>query len=1053
MQQNSLRSAISLAGSGKKVPAMHLVRNDPEMAALISKLVTPRDQAKYDGKGNREVSNPDTFTFRSISDQLSENIRDSEIIMQLLPDMELWSQILISSILSPKDMMTTELNYAPPAELLPSDVANTLVQLLKNHFEQVYKIKPLLPDILKDVLFKTGSYPVAVIPENSLDEVINGAPKVTMESLHAYIGNDGEIKPIGLLGASDSDRTVNRKITGISFESLSYNAKTMKPEFAKSRVSLEGFQDSYLHVTDNPDLLRVPQINERIRSQIVSDTLGIRAMESVSRLNDRQVAGLVYKNKQAAYKQLVTLKSDSQLYRRTVGEPLIIRIASEAVIPVHIPGSPEKQIGFFILIDSEGNPISKDSVDDQYRMLGRRMTSGATQNFPSAMVEKVNSMMGEGNTFNPNNRTHIDYSVRAYSELVEADLMGRLRNGVYGNGVTIASNQEVYRIMLARTLQKQNTQLLFLPVELMTYFGLKFDTNGIGRSLIDDMKILLSLRIMLMFSNVMASIKNSIGRTEVKLKLDEQDPDPKKTIEIAQHEIIRSRMNAFPIGVSSPTDMVDWLQRAAFEFTFEGHPGLPDVAVDFGEKNTNYTKPDTDLEEQLRKNSIMAAGLNPETVDAGFGAEFATSVVANNILLSKRVIQIQEKITPQLTDHLRKVAIASQPLSDSIRGILKENIDKIKERLTEEFAKQPDEIIIDRVYHDFMYGFEVFLPAPNSVTLDNQKEALDKYIESLDAVLDSYISDKFFTDSTGGNISGDVGVMREVVRAYFIRKWIAENGMLPEIAQLTATSEDGAPMVNFYDEQRAHIDALAKSLTNFMVKVHKAKEENNQRLDKLGMDETGTDGSTSTTTSETGGEGGSEFGGEGGGDFGDFGGDELGGGGDLDFGVGDDTTANTDAAAEPEAPAAPETAEAESTEATPEATPEASLNADFPLPEESATTEAPVTEEPPAEDESDVLEPEAPAPEELPALPETPAEEPAPTEETPTETPVANGEEKPTESTPTDVNNAESTEKKSGEQKPDEELTDEEKLQRDIKAAEEKLKDNKTPEKTPDKSS
>lgn len=1057
MQQNSLRSAITLAGSGKKVPAMQLVRNDPEMAALISKLVTSRDQARYDGKGNREVSNPDTFSFRSISDQLSENIRDSEIIMQLLPDMELWSQILISSILSPKDMMTTELNYTPPAELLPSDVSNTLIQLLKNHFEQVYKIKPLLPDILKDVLFKTGSYPVAVIPENSLDEVINGTPKVTMESLRAYIGNDGEIKPIGLLGASDADKKTDKKITGISFESLSYNAKTMKPEFAKSRVSLEGFQDTHLYVTDNPDILRVPQINERIRSQVVSDTLGIRAMESVGRLNDRQVAGLVYKNKQAAYKQLVTLKSDSQLYRRTVGEPLIIRIASEAVIPVHIPGAPEKQIGFFILIDSEGNPISKDSVDDQYRMLGRRMSSGTTQNFPSAMVEKVNNMMGEGNTFNPNNRSHIDYSVRAYSELVEADLMGRLRNGVYGNGVTIASNQEVYRIMLARTLQKQNTQLLFLPVELMTYFGLKFDTNGIGRSLIDDMKILLSLRIMLMFSNVMASIKNSIGRTEVKLKLDEQDPDPKKTIEIAQHEIIRSRMNAFPIGVSSPTDMVDWLQRAAFEFTFEGHPGLPDVAVDFGEKNTNYTKPDTDLEEQLRKNSIMAAGLNPETVDAGFGAEFATSVVANNILLSKRVIQIQEKITPQLADHIRKVALASQPLSDAIRGILKENIDKIKERLTEEFAKQPDEIIVDRVFHDFMYGFEVYLPAPNSVTLDNQKEALDKYIESLDAVLDSYISDKFFTDSTGGNISGDVSVMREVVRAYFIRKWIAENGMLPEIAQLTATSEDGAPMVNFYDEQRAHIDALAKSLTNFMVKVHKAKEENNQRLDKLGMDETGTDGSASTTTSETGGEGGSEFGGEGGGDFGNFGGDELGAGGDMDFGIGDESTANADTAVEPEAPAAPEAPEAETTEATPEAEPEASLNADFPLPDETPA-ETP-TEEPTVqpEDESDVLEPEAPAPEELPALPEAPVEEPAPTEETPTtgEEPAPTEESTPTEEKPANAETTEGEDKveKTGEQKLAEELTEQEKQKREKEAAEAKLKENKTPDKTPDKSS
>ena len=911
---SSLHSAIPLAGSGKKVPAMNLIRNDPEMAALISKLVTPREPAQYDGKGNRQVSNPDTFSFRNISDKLSENIRDAEIVMQLLPDMELWSQILISSILSPKDMMTTEINYVPPADLLPSEIANSLVQQLKNHFEQVYKIKPLLPDILKDVLFHTGSYPIAVIPENSLDEVINGAPKITLESLRSYIGQDGEIKPLGLLGPVKAlDNTnPNRKITGISFESFSYHKD---PKFDDCKMAIEGFSDSHTYVTDNPDLLRVPQINERIRQQLILTSLGTKSMESMVKLNDRQVAGLVYKNKQASYRQLVTLKTDNQLYRRTVGEPLIIRIASEAVIPVHIPGAPEKQIGFFILIDSEGNPISKDSADDQYRMLGSRLSNGTQQNFPSAMLDKVNNMMGEGNTFNPNNRMHIDYSVKAYSEVIEADLMARLRNGIYGNGVAIASNQEVYRIMLSRTLQKQNTQLLFLPVELMTYFGLKFDNNGIGRSLIDDMKILLSLRIMLMFSNVMASIKNSIGRTEVKLKLDEEDPDPKKTIEIAQHEIIRSRMSAFPIGMSSPVDMVDWLQRAGFEFTFEGHPGLPDVAIDFGEKNTNYVKPDTDLEETLRKQSIMAAGLSPETVDAGFGAEFATSVVANNILLSKRVIQIQEKFTPLLTDHLRKVIVASQPLSDSIRAVLKENLAKIKERLTEEFAKEPDDVIVDRVFYDFVFGFEVSLPSPNSVTLENQKEALDKYIESLDAILDSYVSDKFFTDATGGNISGDVQVMREAVRAYFIRKWVAENGMLPELSSLTATGEDGAPMVNFYDEQRSHIEALTKSLTNFMVKIAKTKETNNQILENVGLDTTGADGSSTSSSETSGGEGGSDgLGGGsdslGGDDFG-LGGMDQPAGGEDDLGSLDDLGGNdlpdmgTPEATAPEAEATP----------------------------------------------------------------------------------------------------------------------------------------------------
>lgn len=913
MKNSSLRSTIQLAGSGKKVPAMDLVRKDPEIAALISKLISPRDQAVYDDKGNRTVTNPDTFSFRNISDQLSDNIRDAEIIMQLLPDMELWSQILISSILSPKDMMTTEVNLTPPADLLPSEVSNALIQKLKTYFEQVYKIKPLLPDILKDVLFKTGSYPIAVIPENSLDELINGAPKLTLESLKNHIGQAGEIQPIGILGprVKQHPNAVQKSITGISFESMTYNAARDKPAFEASQVLYEdkpSGHKTHLFVTDNPDILKVPQINERIRSQVISAAIGSRAMESIERLNDRKMAGLVYKNKQASYKHLVSVKTDSQLYRRTVGEPLVLKISSEAVIPVHIPGAPEKQIGFFILIDSEGNPISRNSVEDQYRQLGNRLNNGMSQNFPSAMIEKVNNMMGSGNEFNPNNRNHIDYGVKAYAELIEADLMARLRNGVYGNGVTIASNQEVYRIMMARTLQKQNTQLLFLPVELMTYFSLKYDTNGIGRSLIDDMKILLSLRVMLMFSNVMASVKNSIGRTEVKLKLDEHDPDPKKTIEIAQNEIIRTRMSAFPIGMSSPTDMVDWLQRAGFEFTFEGHPGIPDVNIDFGEKNSQYVKPDTDLEEQLRKNSIMAVGLNPETVDAGFAAEFATSVVANNILLSKRVIQIQEKFTPQLADHMRKIVVSSQPLSDGLRAIIKENLAKIKERLTEDFARQDENIIIDQIYNDFIYGMEVSLPSPNSVTLENQKEALTKYIESLDAVLEAYISDKFFTDETGGNVSGNVEVIKEMVRAYFIRKWVSENGMLPEISGLTAAGEDGAPMINFFDEQRSHVEALAKSLANLMVKLKDASAKTDAVLEKTGIETQGVEGSSSETPTDS--------------SSSSSGGDDMGLGGDFDFGMDEDLGGETPTEETPTEETPTDETPSETPNETPDKTPE-----------------------------------------------------------------------------------------------------------------------------------
>ncbi len=79
------------------------------------------------------------------------------------------------------------------------------------------------------------------------------------------------------------------------------------------------------------------------------------------------------------------------------------------------------------------------------------------------MINKVKSQM-EG--FNFMSRESLDYSARVYGDMIQRDRLARLRNGVYGSGVEIARREEVYRVMFARALAKQNSQLLFIPAEL-----------------------------------------------------------------------------------------------------------------------------------------------------------------------------------------------------------------------------------------------------------------------------------------------------------------------------------------------------------------------------------------------------------------------------------------------------------------------------------------------------------------------------------------------------------------------------------------------------------
>jgi hypothetical protein len=189
----------------------------------------------------------------------------------------------------------------------------------------------------------------------------------------------------------------------------------------------------------------------------------------------------------------------------------------------------------------------------------------------------------------------------------------------------------------------------------MTYFCYKHDKNGIGISLLENNRLLNSLRAMLLFSRVMAETRNAVGMTKVDIKLDPEDPDPYKTSATVKHAFAKARAENFPLGSIVPIDITDRLQRAGLMFSYSGHPGMPDMEVTAVESNRSFGVPDSNLEDELRKRTVMTLGLTPETVDSAFSPEFATAVTTNNMLLSKRVIQIQEILLPQLSDHLKKV--------------------------------------------------------------------------------------------------------------------------------------------------------------------------------------------------------------------------------------------------------------------------------------------------------------------------------------------------------------------------------------------------------------
>jgi hypothetical protein len=332
------------------------------------------------------------------------------------------------------------------------------------------------------------------------------------------------------------------------------------------------------------------------------------------------------------------------------------------------------------------------------------------------------------------------------------------------------------------------------------------------------------MRGILLFAKINALSKNSIAITKVNMTLDEDDPDPVKTIEEAMHEVIRMRQQFLPIGVSSPIDLAEWVQRAGLEFTFEGHPDLPNTKFDFETNKMNFDVPDSVLEEELRKQTIMSLGLSPETIDATMSPEFATTVVENNILLSKRVTIIQNTFEKQFNKHIKTICEYDVFIKNKVIKILKDNENEFKELFKQNNENNNTdnvELNYDEIYNEIINNINFEFVKPDSITLENQKEAFDKYKESLELVVDLYVSEETLNKLAVEDLTDNVSDFKEMLKSYFLRKYITEKGFISELGAALVDTENND---NIIDNILKHNETMSSFILHLMDKSKELKK-------------------------------------------------------------------------------------------------------------------------------------------------------------------------------------------------------------------------------------
>ena len=824
------------------------------------------------------IEAPDRFSLDKRANEIADQVTDSQEIKDMLPDIELAKQVVCSSIISPQDMISTDINFTVENEDLPAELITPMRTRLERFFTQDYRIAEFVPDAIEEALFGGGAYPLVTVPETGLDSLINHGGRVTLESIREELNEDMTPRNIGILGNGElpKDRQVSMQIT-------------MEAAFADIPKAIPALDQPFrgVTITDNLNVLKFPAVLEQASRQRVQNAYHQAGFSPRANLSRRRAASLeakavnqdkeyvraiereLYRPRNVSGGLAMALSPVSRYSRAPKGHPLVMRLPMESILPVHIPGSPERHVGYFVLLDEYGNPLYRSKGSDYYRQFEDRLRSDKD------LLSSINSTSYRqmfGNQEQVQSMT-LDAKLKSYATIVENDFLNRLRSGAIQQDVEITSNNEFYRIMLARQLGNYNTQILYVPVDLTTYIAADYDDDGVGRSLLEKSKLISTMRSILMFANTMRAMRQAVGKTSLKIQLDPEDADPATTVEQMMHEFMRTRARAFPLHVNNAHDLVGFLQNAGIDIVVSGNPNYPETSMDQEERQMPHSEINTELEELLRRKHMQAFSLPPEIIDSASQIEFAESIVSGNLLFAKRIVLWQRCFAGHFNDHIRKFVYNSGALMEGLREDIREALKEVKEinlqkmreafdldepeiklsneGMTEQLANQvlenkqkraeqveADEELVTEILFRFVDSFSIQFPSPDVDKFEQQAKALTKYSEGIEQGLRAHITDDMLQGLAEGSDAGSAAAVFNAIKSFYLREFMRRNNIMPELEALSGLVDESAG-VDVVDSAGKHTQAIQRMLQKIARKTLKssAKFQSDVDSDRQKIDE------------------------------------------------------------------------------------------------------------------------------------------------------------------------------------------------------------------------
>ncbi|MFM7009662.1 MAG: hypothetical protein ACKO0Z_10085, partial [Betaproteobacteria bacterium] len=647
-------------------------------------------------------------------------------------------------------------------------------------------------------------------------------PELVKEAFSRQTLDSGKFKPLGILGRPNVTQERAPQMIAEGHYKTNYlrtaNVENYQDTDAQIRISFENYEvanvtdseivlgtrkdyeegikgvDTYIEITDNPAILRLPDVDRIAVAQKMRMCLEEYAP------NDRDILAELSKNNAIGTGTGTSEISPQHLLKRSsIGNPLVLEAPAESVINIHVPGSPKNIVGHIFLLDQHGNFISRHTSAD----LATALSPGAVNQSLAANISMRASRILRGNDqglpFDPMSEQFIRTCQTIFGELIDKDIAARFKNGINGQPVAFDNNEHAYAIMFSRALMREHTRLLYIPKDYVVYLACQYDQHGIGVSKMDTSGIVNTLRSTSLLANVMGGIKNAIGVTVVSADIPKNDPNPARTDAIIRDAALRNRQFPFPTNGGDVDEIARFCASASLRFKIKSDQ-VPGLNIEYSTEKPDYQPVDDNTINELRKLGLGALCLPIETIDRA-NNDLAIKELHANMQLRKATTDDRLIIDAHLTRLHRIYARSSSKLRAELIEFATSNVasitindDDIRKSFSDRIKNDSDvnKYKVAVAVNAYLDSFEAKLPESLGSTISDTSEMIINNIDAWDKLSTILVNDSIFTSDTAGPLSEAVPLFQALIKRKLCEEYLSRAGIQSPISEMFTVDKTDA---------------------------------------------------------------------------------------------------------------------------------------------------------------------------------------------------------------------------------------------------------------------